>query len=709
MIGLISQLITTLLPIYLPIEDTTVRITVGIAISGILCSMLDKIWLFCKNKLAFIKKFYTKNYVQISHDNPIYDGILYYISKNYCKNVVGYEMKLDMDAPKYIIREINKSAIEETFDHENKKYTIYIGFSNSTQNNIVNTNIIVSGKCSTAILKEYIAHISDVLSKEPIIFGGKEAASLMIYNTISVPIGKKKSTVSWKSYKTITNKNLGNTIVSHDVNNNLIEDIHKFTTSENYYKRKGIPYKRGYLLYGEPGCGKTSLIKAIANKYHMPVFCIDLSAMSSNSDLIKMNNAINTYVKQGSNHLVVYDDIDRCKLFTKSNGYYYDRDPPEKSKITEDCFLNVLDGLTENYGRITILTTNYIDKIKSMGALLRPGRIDRQIYVTYCEPNQIHGIIDLHLGDIHPPEQKPTKDIPKLAKDVRITPAQLTHLVLIFQDIIKVMTILNTTVDFTDIDMDKLCNTILKTRKKKSRGPLDEVDAENKDGVSDDNPDGDGDDEIVVPTDITALRNSRTKRNRNSKTSDIDCRKIMSRTTTNRKFDKLKIRESELLYFTNKKDENLIEEQKLEHELNKVKLKQVQLKIKQMKNENNIIELDIFDEDFNTLQKYTRKTAITRRQRRQGVKADENLSMTLKYGDIIRDKFIDHEKLKRQPKSTEQKDDPEQIKVDELDQDIDNPEQIEIDDPEQIEIDESEEDKSNDSDYSEPEDSSDQE
>ena len=653
MISFLSQIITTLLPIYLPIEDTTVRITVGVAISGLICTILDNLWSFSKNKFGFFKRFYTKNYVKISADNPIYDGLLYYISKNYCNNVVGYDMKLDMDIPKYIIREINKNAIEEKFNHKGNIYKIYIGFHNvsDSDTNIVNTDIVISGKCSTNIIKEYIGHISELLNNEPMLFGGKETSSIMIYNTISIPLGKKKFTVNWKNYKTITNKNLGNTIVSADVKDNFIDDLEKFANSENYYRKKGIPYKRGYLLYGEPGCGKTSLMKAIANKYHMPIFIIDLSAMKSNSDLIKMNNAINNYVKQGTLHLVVYDDIDRAKLFSKKydryNDTYYYTDG-NKPKITEDCFLNVLDGLTENYGRITILTTNYIDKIKSIKSLLRPGRIDRQIYVTFCEHNQITGIIELHLGKI--PE-----GVEELNENIVITPAQLTHLILVFKNIKKVIKVLNTTVDFEEIDMEKMCNKLLKIYKEKEEEQRlldkeDKEDKEDKDGLDD--PD---EEKLDICGDDVKIKTRHSKRQKRYMRGKID-----------KQYDKLKIKEKELEHITSNEHKNNLAKDKLLHQKNMIDLQLIRLEIQKMENINDINELDIFNKDYATLNKYTRKQTIPYYRRNKNSAAIIDIcDKSLKYTQLIKDKLLIHDENKDEKRSPE-----EQIEIDDDQDDV---------------------------------------
>lgn len=58
----------------------------------------------------------------------------------------------------------------------------------------------------------------------------------------------------------------------------LIADAKDFLASEAWYAERGIPYRRGYLLYGVPGSGKTSLIHAIAGELSLDIYVVSLSA-----------------------------------------------------------------------------------------------------------------------------------------------------------------------------------------------------------------------------------------------------------------------------------------------------------------------------------------------------------------------------------------------------------------------------------------------
>lgn len=220
----------------------------------------------------------------------------------------------------------------------------------------------------------------------------------------------------WDSFYVKSNRNINNTAFSKLIETELIKDVDLFMKNQLWYDSKGQAYKRGYLLHGPPGTGKTSFIKAIANSFKLPIFTVDFDIINTNNKLVKLISDINYYCKN-SNYILCFEDVDRSSMFdTNSNG------------ITGDCMLNVLDGITESYGRIVVMTVNNLDRImkykyKSYNfsdALLRPGRIDKIIEIGYVDNYQLEKMIKIFY-DVD-------ATIPFDMLDKKITPAHAVNL-----------------------------------------------------------------------------------------------------------------------------------------------------------------------------------------------------------------------------------------------------------------------------------------
>lgn len=162
-------------------------------------------------------------------------------------------------------------------------------------------------------------------------------------------------------------------ILPDNVLGNLLEDIVKFTKAESWYTNLGIPYRRGYLLYGPPGNGKTSLIYAIASHFKMNVAVLSLSG--SSMDDSELNRAL---TKLPEDCILCIEDVDA--VFTK------DREQKSENKLSFSGLLNALDGIAAQDGRILFMTTNFRDQLDS--ALIRPGRADLHILIDNATRDQ---------------------------------------------------------------------------------------------------------------------------------------------------------------------------------------------------------------------------------------------------------------------------------------------------------------------------------
>ncbi|KAL6960688.1 AAA-ATPase ASD, mitochondrial [Sarracenia purpurea var. burkii] len=176
----------------------------------------------------------------------------------------------------------------------------------------------------------------------------------------------------------------------------IINDLITFSKAKDYYAKIGKAWKRGYLLHGPPGTGKSTMIAAMANLLEYDVYDLELTAVKNNTELRKL------LIETTSKSIIVIEDIDcsldltgqRKKEKGEKDGKKKDeKDPISKkkdeeesksSKVTLSGLLNFIDGLWSACGgeRIIVFTTNYVEKLDP--ALIRRGRMDKHIELSYC-------------------------------------------------------------------------------------------------------------------------------------------------------------------------------------------------------------------------------------------------------------------------------------------------------------------------------------
>lgn len=204
------------------------------------------------------------------------------------------------------------------------------------------------------------------------------------------------------------------------VKKELMHDLDRFVRRRTFYKRVGKAWKRGYLLYGPPGTGKSSLVAAMANYLKFHIYDLDLSSLRrdyANYDFRKF--LVST--KNGS--ILVIEDID-CSVESQNREADQSGGCHGESQLTLSELLNFIDGLWSSCGdeRIIVFTTNHKERLDP--ALLRPGRMDMHIHMSYCTPGGFRTLASNYLGL---KDHDRFREIDKLITEVEVTPAEIAE------------------------------------------------------------------------------------------------------------------------------------------------------------------------------------------------------------------------------------------------------------------------------------------
>jgi transitional endoplasmic reticulum ATPase len=147
---------------------------------------------------------------------------------------------------------------------------------------------------------------------------------------------------------------------------NLIEDVQGFFDNQSLYKEFSVPWKRGVILHGVPGNGKTVSIKALMNALaerpdEIPSLYVKSFETKCNTAQYSIRS-IFTMARSMAPCLLIFEDLD--------------------SLVNDDIrsyFLNEVDGLESNDGILMIGSTNHLNKLDP-AISKRPSRFDRKYH-----------------------------------------------------------------------------------------------------------------------------------------------------------------------------------------------------------------------------------------------------------------------------------------------------------------------------------------
>ncbi|GJD00886.1 Mitochondrial chaperone BCS1 [Colletotrichum higginsianum IMI 349063] len=250
----------------------------------------------------------------------------------------------------------------------------------------------------------------------------KDSQKTMIYRG-STRAGSTEPT--WQRCMARTSRPFSTVILNEKTKKELVDDVADYLSpaTRKWYSNRGIPWRRGYLLTGPPGTGKSSLSLALAGFFKMRIYIVSLSSISANEE-----NLATLFAELPRRCVVLLEDIDTAGLThtREDNGTTDTTELKEGSgemvpgqltpgvptnqpsgRLSLSGLLNILDGVASQEGRVLIMTTNHIEKLDK--ALIRPGRVDQIVKFTLADDEIIGAIFRA----IYAPLEGDENDVPR--------------------------------------------------------------------------------------------------------------------------------------------------------------------------------------------------------------------------------------------------------------------------------------------------------
>lgn len=214
----------------------------------------------------------------------------------------------------------------------------------------------------------------------------KDSISHLVHTAMEYAVQKdKEKTVvfvldhmngGWSRALSKPKRPIDSVILRDDVADEIRRDAAEFLASAEWYRNLGVPYRRSFLLYGKPGCGKTSFVTALAGELNLNVCVLSLNKPYLTDD------SVNSHLRSAPpNSIILIEDIDvafptreasqRALKGRNTNSFAQNSAPT----VTFSGILNAIDGIASQEGRIIVMTTNCKDELDP--AIMRPGRVDR--------------------------------------------------------------------------------------------------------------------------------------------------------------------------------------------------------------------------------------------------------------------------------------------------------------------------------------------
>ena len=197
--------------------------------------------------------------------------------------------------------------------------------------------VLVAAK-SNGVLRDFQSHLNNYGLKRT----HRQRGHVMVVNGDDFQVPP----VSWEDV-----------ILPHGFAQEIHENVIGFFKSREKYESFGVPYRRGFLFAGAPGCGKTYTIKALINMIDATFITLDTRHDVDDYAVKRAFYLANIHAPS----VIILEELDRLV---------------KSQKISMSYMLNALDGLRSNNGVLVIATSNHPEKL-DLALLHRPSRFDR--------------------------------------------------------------------------------------------------------------------------------------------------------------------------------------------------------------------------------------------------------------------------------------------------------------------------------------------
>lgn len=348
--------------------------------------------------LAFLKMLSSTKNIKDPQNKKI---TIYSLSVNYEKIT---KTKPNPEFEKYeekkrLLKELNNPSnldIQNEYEQTQQSEQITNDISNDLSNNLSNTTQATNDSINK-LQKKIKKNKNNMFYHDPFyMFLMNPPEKEIIETELKPEVKVKQINTKYKSIERL--------YLKEKDKKKLMTCLNNFHLRKDIMEDLDIQNKFGFILYGEPGCGKTTTIMAIASYLKKDIYYVNLNTVKTNEAL----SLVFDYVAKccSNNGIIIFEDIDATcpivlareyTLFGNEKTHIKELNVNDlielnSQELTLEYFLNILQGVLTQDGIIYGVTTNHYDKLDK--AFVRDGRFDVKINMTLCDHYQIKKIFE---------------------------------------------------------------------------------------------------------------------------------------------------------------------------------------------------------------------------------------------------------------------------------------------------------------------------